>query len=268
MLVQQQITDMVFRRQILTSSASRATRATALVSRLRPVKVGASKSPNGTRSLAPEIRIVTADCEAESRRALGERLAAQPDFTVVGQARDAVEVVTLTAQLNPDILLLDFSMYSASGVELIERLRHQAALRIIFLIDGATRCFDVVDLLRLGARGVVSKESSAPHLFKSIRSVFNGDVWLTRQELADAVKALTSVSSRRSIEPGVQLTTRQREVLALVASGGTNKEVARRLSISEDTVKHHMTKILDRTGMSTRVELVVFAIERRLVESA
>jgi DNA-binding NarL/FixJ family response regulator len=211
---------------------------------------------------------VTADGEPESRHALGERLADQPDFTVVGEARNAVEVVTLTAQLHPDILLLDFSMHDAAGIQLLESLRQLTAARIILLMTGTTRCVDVVDLLKLGARGIVSKNSSEPHLCKSIRSVFKGDVWLTRQELADAVTALTSVSSRQSGEPRVQLTTRQREVLALVASGDTNKEVARRLSISEDTVKHHITKILDRTGMSTRVELVVFAIERRLLESA
>jgi DNA-binding NarL/FixJ family response regulator len=258
---------MVSQRRVL-ASGTREARGTELLPRLRPIKVATPRSEHGVSRSTSEIRILTADCEPECRRALAERLAAQPDFTIVGEARNAVEVIALTAQLKPDILLLDFSMHNAAGSQLLDCLRQQSPVRIILLMTGVTRCVDVVDLLRLGARGIVSKDLSELHLFKSIRSVFKGDVWLTRQELADAVKALASVSSRLSVGPPVQLTTRQREVLALVASGGTNKEVARRLSISEETVKHHITKILDTTGMSTRVELVVFAIERRLVEIA
>jgi len=211
---------------------------------------------------------VTADGEPESRRVLRDRLGAQTDFTLVGEAQNVADVVMLTAQLNPDILLLDFSIHNAAGIELLERLRKHTTARVILLIADTQRCFNIVELLKVGARGIVSKDSSELHLVKSIRSVFSGDIWLKRHELADAVQTLTAVDRSASVESSVQLTTRQREVLALVASGGTNKEVARRLAISEDTVKHHITNILDRTGMSSRVELAVFAIERRLVESA
>src|SRR5262249_22320590 len=158
----------------------------------------------------------------------------------------------------------------------LQRLRKHTTARVILLIADTRCCFNIVDLLKVGARGIVSKDSSELHLFKSIRSVFSGDIWLKRHELADAVQAITAANDATSVESSahaivessVRLTTRQREVLALVASGGTNKEVARRLAISEETVKHHITNLLHRTGMSSRVELAVFAIERRLVEGA
>jgi len=245
-----------------------AERATQLITPLRPIKIAMPRSRRVARKSAPEIRIVTADGEPESRLALRERLAGQPDFTLVGEARNAADAVTLTGQLNPDILLLDFSIHNAAGIELLERLRKHTTARVILVIADTQRCFNIVDLLKVGARGIVSKESSELHLFKSIRSVFSGDIWLKRHELVDAVQALAAANRSAIVESSVQLTTRQREVLALIASGGTNREVARRLSISEDTVKHHITKILDRTGMSSRVELAVFAIERRLIESA
>jgi DNA-binding NarL/FixJ family response regulator len=253
-----------------------AQRATRLIAQLRPIKVATPRPRRVAKKSAPQIRILTADGQPESWRALRDRLVAQTDFLLVGEARDVKDVVTLAAELNPDILLLDFSIHKAAGIELLERLRKHTTARVILLIADTQRCFNIVDLLKAGARGIVSKDSSELHLFKSIRSVFSGDLWLKRHELADAVQALTapnesaSVESsvRTSMESTVRLTTRQREVLALVASGGTNKEVARRLAISEETVKHHITNILDRTGMSSRVELAVFAIERRLVESA
>jgi DNA-binding NarL/FixJ family response regulator len=266
---------MVFRRRTAAVGV-RGERATRLIAQLRPIKIATPRHRGVAKNSAPEIRIVTADGEPESRHALRDRLAAQTDFMLVGEARDVTDVITLTTQLNPDILLLDFSFHNAAGIELLERLRKHSTARVILLIADTQRCFNIVELLKAGARGIVSKDSSELHLFKSIRSVFSGDIWLKRHELADAVQALTAVNrsasvespSHASVESSVRLTIRQREVLALVASGETNKEVARRLAISEDTVKHHITNILDRTGMSSRVELAVFAIERRLIESA
>ena len=98
--------------------------------------------------------------------------------------------------------------------------------------------------------------------------MFNGEIWLKREDVAEVVGALAAAARTANLKSPVRLTARQREVLALVTSGGTNREVAQKLSVSEDTVKHHITKILDKTGMSSRVELAVFAIERRLVETA
>src|SRR5215831_3207755 len=206
-------------------------RATQLIGPLRPIKIATSRSRRVARKSAPEIRIVTADGELESRRALRERLAGQSDFTLVGEARNAADVTTVTGQSNPDILLLDFSIHEAAGIELLERLRKQTKARAILLIADTQRWINIVDLLKVGVREIVSKDSSELHLFKCIRSVFSGDIWLKRHELVDAVQALTATNRSASVASSVQLTTRQREVLALVASGDTNREVARRLSI-------------------------------------
>src|SRR5262249_1044375 len=118
------------------------------------------------------------------------------------------------------------------------------------------------------ARGVILKDSPASQLCKSVRTVFKGDLWLRRDDFAGVVEALAGTHDSTKAEPAVRLTAREREVLALVASGETTREVARKLSVTEDTVKHHITKILDKTGMSSRVELALSAIEHRLVKTA
>ena len=195
-----------------------------------------------------------------------EVLSAQTDFKIVGEARNADEVVTLTTELKPDILLLDISTRAAAAVDLLQRLP-QNAVRTILLTNGTAQP-DIVRLVKLGARGIVPKDSPVQILLKSIRVVFNGEIWLKRQDFAEVVSALAREARTANLKSPIRLTARQREVLAAVATGGSNKEVAQKLHLSEDTVKHHITKILDKTGMSSRVELVVFAIERKLLETA
>jgi DNA-binding NarL/FixJ family response regulator len=96
--------------------------------------------------------------------------------------------------------------------------------------------------------------------------VFRGEIWLKRQDLADVVTMLTLATRPITSRSPVHLTPRQYEVLKILASGGTNREVARILSVSQDTVKHHITKILDKTGMSSRVELALYAVEHGMLD--
>jgi DNA-binding NarL/FixJ family response regulator len=215
---------------------------------------------------ARPIRILTADYRLASRDLLRDVLTAQTDFKIVGEARNADEVITLTTELNPDILLLDISTRAAAAVDLLQRLS-QNTVRTILLTNGTARP-DIVRLVKLGARGILPKDSPVQILLKSIRVVFGGEIWLKRQDFAEVVSALASEARFAHLKSPIRLTARQREVLALVTTGETNREVAQKLRLSEDTVKHHITKILDKTGMSGRVELVVFAIEHKLLETA
>ena len=234
------------------------------VAKAKPIK--AQLRRRSTSSVSRPIRIVTASPQPSLRRILRDRLSTETDFTIVGEARNADEVVTLATERKPDILLLDFSSRPAAARDLLQQLP-QTGVRTILLTAGTARP-DIVRLFKLGARGIVPNDSPMQLLFKSIRLVFSGEIWLKREDVTEVVGALAAAARTANLKSPVRLTARQREVLALVTSGGTNREVAQKLSVSEDTVKHHITKILDKTGMSSRVELAVFAIERRLVETA
>jgi two-component system, NarL family, nitrate/nitrite response regulator NarL len=185
----------------------------------------------------------------------------------VGEARNDDEIISLATDRSPDIALLDVSVHPDASFEVLQRLRVARLRAQIILMTAEAVAFDMIRLLKLGVRGVVSTDSPTPLLLKSIRSVYGGEIWLKRQDLASIVATLT-LATRSGVASPVHLTPRQCEVLRILASGGTNREVARRLSVSEDTVKHHITKIFDRTGMSSRVELALFAIEHGLLDTA
>jgi two-component system, NarL family, nitrate/nitrite response regulator NarL len=208
-----------------------------------------------------QIRIVIADDHPIFRAGLRDVLRTQVDFCVVGEADGGDEAVRLVHQLNPDILLLDFSMPGSSGVDVLRRLRQRSDVQTILLTAGVNQS-ETAHALQAGARGVVLKGSPTAFLFKSIRGVVDGQLWLRPEELAGVISALAG-RDRERLQPS--LTRREHDVLERVASGESNNDVARSLSISEDTVKHHMTNIFDKTGVSTRVELALYAIRNGLV---
>jgi two-component system, NarL family, nitrate/nitrite response regulator NarL len=253
---------------------SRAEQLSELVGDLTPLRA----APVSRRRVDPNahIRILIADDHPIFRYGLRSTLTTQADFTIVGETSNGDETIAIANALKPDVVLLDFSMPGCPAHDVLQRLREDRAVRTILLTGGVGRS-DIVDVLKLGARGVILKDAPVQQLFTCIRAVFNGDFWVRRQDFAHVVEALVgghddkrpaAGHDDRKPKPPVHLTARERDVLALVASGETNRGIARKLAVSEDTVKHHVTNILDKTGMSSRVELTLFAIEHRLVKSA
>jgi two-component system nitrate/nitrite response regulator NarL len=223
----------------------------------------------GSVSSLRHIRVLVADDHPILRKGLSTLLRGQPDFVVVGEAHDGMEALRLVKQIRPDIMLLDFSMPGMSAVDVMREMRRQSQPLTCqtIVLSAPSDQTDVVKLLRSGARGVVSKDSPIGLVFKSIRKVHAGEVWLDRGSLAAIVDALVwSVESEQ--HPAVRdfgITRREREILLLVVEGETNKAIANRLTVGEDTVKHHLTSIFDKTGVSNRLELALFAIYHHLV---
>jgi two-component system, NarL family, nitrate/nitrite response regulator NarL len=212
------------------------------------------------------IRIVIADDHPIVREGLRRYLQGEPEFAIVGEAADGSEALRLVRTLNPDVLLMDLAMPRMGGLEVLRALSiaGQAAPRSI-LLTASIRNDEVVQAMQLGVRGIVLKDAGSAILLKCIRAVMAGQCWFGRSmvdSFMEAVRSPTVPAPARLNRFG--LTPRQVEIVAAVAMGLTNKEIASRLTVSEDTVKHHLTHIFDKLGVSTRVELALFATRNEL----
>lgn len=232
-----------------------------LVGRAVPLQLASPRST--TIAASTTIRILIADDQTISRCGLRKLLETQSDFDVVGEATDPAEAVRSTHELKPDVLLVALSTHDWSGLDVLSQLTGSTVRTI--LLTPAIDTADTVKVLHVGARGVILKDSPMHLLFKSIRCVFRGEIWLGRDAMLDVVEALSVLNHLRAEAPSSCLTAREKDVLTLVVSGYTNKDTARKLSISEDTVKHHLTSIFDKTGVSNRLELTLFAIHHHFV---
>jgi len=215
------------------------------------------------------IRIVIADDHPIFRDGLRRLLEAEPGLKVIGEASDGAEAVKLARQLKPDILLLDLAMPRHPGLEALRELNFgpgSSGVRVILLTAAAEKA-QIVEALQLGARGVVLKDSATQLLLKSIQAVMSGEYWVGRESVSNLVQYLRNLvqsSGEEAKQKKFGLTPRELEIVSAVVAGYANKEIAEYFKISEDTVKHHLSNIFDKLGVSTRLELALFAVNQSL----
>jgi len=214
------------------------------------------------------IRIVIADDHPIFRDGLRRLLEAEPGLKVIGEASDGNDAVKLARQLKPDVMLLDLAMPRQPGLEALRDLSTGGANGVkVILLTAAAEKHQIVEALQLGARGVVLKDSATQLLLKSIHTVMAGEYWVGREAVSNLVQYLRmqmQASNEESRQKKFGLTPRELEIVSAVVAGYSNKEIAEYFKISEDTVKHHLSNIFDKLGVSTRLELALFAVNQSL----
>jgi DNA-binding NarL/FixJ family response regulator len=215
------------------------------------------------------MRILLADDHAVVRRGLEMVLRLEPDFEVVGDAANGEEAVAEARRLSPDLVLLDLKMPRMDGVAAARAIKQHAPQTRILMLTGIDVGEEIVKALEAGADGYVLKEISPAELIHAIRVLGAGEAYLQPAVTKSVLAHLRAPASFRTLPrppapeplPSAELlTAREREVLQLMATSATNKDIADKLSISEETVKSHTKNILAKLGQPNRTQAVLAAV--------
>lgn len=213
-----------------------------------------------------EARILIAGNHPIFRDGLKRLLETEPGLQVIGEADDAAATMQLVRQLSPDLLLFDLAMPDA-GLDVLRALAAMSKLPRTIVLTASIDTSELLVALKLGVLGIVLKESTTRSLCDSIRSVLNDRYALGPEQVGDLVRAMFG-----SPGPGLvrrnrfHLTRRQLEIVSAIALGESNKEVAQHFSISQETVKRHLSSIFDKLGVFSRLELAIFALNHGLLD--
>jgi DNA-binding NarL/FixJ family response regulator len=207
------------------------------------------------------IRVAIADDHPIVLQGLQQLFERHADFEVVCCSSNGAAALADIRTHRPDVLVLDLRMPEMSGLDVLRTLAAEAVRVHTVLLTAAVADEDVTEAVRLGARGLILKESPPEALLDCVRRVYRGEQWLERETVT---RAFQRVLERESSAPGVStvLTPRETEIVRMVAQGLRNKVIAERLSISEGTVKVHLHNIYDKFGIDGRLELLLIAKEK------
>ena len=211
-------------------------------------------------------RILIVDDHAIFRQGLRKLFDERDEFVVIGEAATGAEAFTAVKQLNPDVLLLDLQLGDMTGLDVLRRLGPDLKPKVILLGADIQRADELTAIL-LGASGVVGKYSASDTLFTSIRAVMDGEMWVTRDVIAEMIGLLRTRENAPDALGHFGLTARELEVVQAVVQGMGNREISESLGISQFTVKHYMTRIFDKLLVSNRVELALFATRQGLAQN-
>jgi two-component system, NarL family, nitrate/nitrite response regulator NarL len=209
--------------------------------------------------MSDSIQIVIVDDHPLFRDGVAFTLQSQPDFEIVGQGTAAAEAVELSSQLLPDLLLLDINI-PGGGLSVVQTIAAACPVTKIVMLTASEAEEDVLAALKAGARGYIVKGVSARELVSSLRAICAGEAYVTPTLAASLLSELSdSPADLRSNDPLAALTSREQQILEGVAGGLSNKEIGQKLALTEKTVKHYVTNVLQKLHVRNRVEAALLA---------
>ena len=232
------------------------------------------------RGAGGPVRVVIADDESMFRASLRQLLSAPPSviqdvysidvgpgFDVVGEAGSGQDTIAAVRSAKPDLLLLDLNMPRLSGLAALRELEAHRDLTRTVVLSGEISQAQLQTAIQLGVRGIVRKDETTELLFEAVMCVMAGRHWLGQSLVADLMELVRTGATAGSRAPRQPfgLTPREREVLSLVAAGYGNREIAETCAVSEETIKHHLTRMFDKVGAANRIELARVASQAGLV---
>jgi DNA-binding NarL/FixJ family response regulator len=216
-----------------------------------------------------QIRVLVVDDHALFRRGLDMVLRAEPDMTVVGEAGDGSEAVAKAIDATPDIVLMDVRMPRRGGIDACTAIKEVVPSAKIIMLTTSDEEADLYDAIKAGAMGYLLKEISIDEVADAIRAVSGGQSLISPSMASKLLNEFASMIKRTDDPehvPTPRLTDREMEVLRLVARGLNNRDIAKELFISENTVKNHIRNILEKLQLHSRMEAVVYAVREKLLE--
>ena len=214
-----------------------------------------------------EIRILIVDHHQLVRTGLRMLIETVPGMKVVGKAGNRSEALALAASKKPNLILLEIDLGAEDGLDFLPELREAATNARVVILTGVKKIETHLRAARMGAVGLVLKEHDGDVLLKAIKKVHEGEVWLDRSLMSSLLNEMTTPET---VDPDAariaSLTGREQQVIALIAEGLRNKQIADRLNISETTVTHHLSSVFSKLGVSDRLELVIYPFAHLLAK--
>ncbi len=208
-----------------------------------------------------QIRILIADDHPMFREGIVQSFASEKDFAIIGQASNGKNAIKMAKELLPDVLLLDITMPDQDGITIAKKISAAFPVIQIIMLTASENEDDLMKALKAGARGYVLKGISANELVKVVRTIVAGGTYIS-PDMANMI--LFELSQPSQPDPLSELSDREKEILKLVAKGYTNREIGTQIHLSEKTIKHYMTNILQKLHVRSRVEAALLVQKREL----
>ena len=208
-----------------------------------------------------QIRILIADDHPMFREGVVQSLASEKDFAIIGQASNGKNTIEMAKELLPDVLLLDITMPDEDGITITKKISATFPVIQIIMLTASENEDDLMKALKAGARGYVLKGISAKELVKVVRTIAAGGTYIS-PDMATII--LFELSQPSQPDPLSELSDREKEILKLVAKGYTNREIGTQIHLSEKTIKHYMSNILQKLHVRSRVEAALLVQKREL----